>query len=691
MAAPTTRWLLPILVVILPYCCVSLGPPALPYNLDCFRPCDQNDCSVIKCLWSPNPPPDSSTVYSLHWEPVNTDDGQWTGGNSSQGNIARENFRSHQELRVWVQARNQHGFVKSQEVVINTEDIKKPPPPIISSNHQEPLEIHWDFTCELQLDDGTCEVRHRTEEDQDWTRYEDGLHSYYGVVNPKAGTVFEFQVRCRCHSSLMSDWSEIYRTRSAESTPIGEVDVWVDCVVPSSSFDCFLTWKNLSISQAHGHILGYDVRVVYHNGTVELINVTTVNSSSWVYDERKWYLTTSLKDVSFVSVSAYNAFSATDATHLFMPAAPGQHVNDQIIELQMNEENLTVSWEPPSLFPDDVKQYVVQYKECLPGKSFDWIKVDKNHTTVSFKGVFKKYTMYQVSLFAVSNLNEVQQLSTATGYSTQGVPSTVPSFKVFFLASTDVILFWEPVPYAKQKGVILYYQIGVVGTQKVYNVSVSPDPGNMTYKLTGLSPAQEYKVWIRAVTSAGPGSNVTTTFKTMHSEDFGYLIPILLPTMLLVITIAVIVALCVCRGTNKVLSLCLNGKVPDPRNSHIFKHMKHQINEPLTWIRIPLYEPNPKISLLEVVEIKSKVLDTDGFNRPVMENDCSQMDCRDLHMEETVTEDHNRTDRRYRREEYSKMIDSDEDRNDEFSSEEEQFISDYERHFMPNPLEILQN
>lgn len=55
----------------------------------------------------------------------------------------------------------------------------------------------------------------------------------------------------------------------------------------------------------------------------------------------------------------------------------------------------------------------------------------------------------------------------------------------------------------------------------MYNVSVTPDAGNMTYTLTGLSPAQEYEVWIRAVTAAGPGSNVTTTFKTKHSEDFG--------------------------------------------------------------------------------------------------------------------------------------------------------------------------
>lgn len=117
-------------------------------------------------------------------------------------------------------------------------------------------------------------------------------------------------------------------------------------------------------------------------------------------------------------------------------------------------------------------------------------------------GVFKKYTMYTVSMFTVSNLNEVNQLSTATAYSAQGgefaklylyilklwadifsfvslhvsffllvyfspsVPSSVPSFKVFFLGSTDVTLHWEPVPKPKQHGVILHYQIGIEGTEK---------------------------------------------------------------------------------------------------------------------------------------------------------------------------------------------------------------------------------
>ncbi|XP_017277263.1 interleukin 12 receptor, beta 2a, like [Kryptolebias marmoratus] len=696
MATPTTRWLLlPILVVILPGCCVSSGPPALPYDLDCIRPCDQNACSVIKCVWSPDPPPDNSTTYSLHWEPVNNDEGQRTGGSSADGSITLEQFPSHEDLRVWVQAENQHGSVKSKEVVFNTENIIKRPPPTISSDDQDTLEIQWDSPCHEQQAVGSCEVRYRTK-DQDWSeaQHKKGLHNSYGVENPEANTVFEFQVRCSCFSTLMSEWSEIYRARSPELAPVGQVDVWVDCVTLSSSSDCFLTWKNLSLSQALGFILGFEVRISYGNGTERLINVSAVNSGSlWAYDEGKWRLTTSLEDVSSVSVSAYNALGATNATHLFIPE-PGQGrqgVNDRRVELQMNEGNLTVSWELRSPSTDNVMQYVVQYKEWPPSKSFDWIKVDKEQTTVSFKGALIKNT-YQVSLFAVTNLNEIRQLSTATGYPTLGVPSTVPSFKVSLLGSTDVTLVWEPVPISKRNGVILYYQIGVVGTQKVYNVSVGPDHGDTTHHLTDLSQGREYQVWISAVTETGPGSNVTTTFKTKPQEDFGNLIPILVSLVpLVIITGVVTVVFCVCREPKKICSLCLYGKVPDPRNSHIFKHMKHQINEPLTWICISVYEPNPMISLLEVVEIKPEALDPDCFSRPAMGTGCSQTDSRDSRREDTVIEENDRTDRRYGREEYSKMIDSDEDRNDECSSEDEQFTSGYEKHFMPSALEILQN
>lgn len=690
MATPTTWWLLPVLLVTLPYCgCSAPGPPAAPFNLECFRPCDQEKCSDIKCIWDSHQHPDTNIDYTLHWKPENAESENVTEGSSADGIIHRVKFESHGELCVWVQAQNQYGSVKSQEIFVRTQDIIKPPPPTFISTHQDPLEIHWSTICDdLGLSSGDCYVRYRSEEDQNWIQHEDKLSFSYAVMEPKPGTDYEFQVRCQCASSLISDWSESEKLKSAELAPVGEVDAWWDCEFLLSNFDCFLNWKNLSFSQARGHILGYEVTVLYNNGTVQLMNVSTDNPSSlFVYDEMKWRLTFSLKNASFVTVSAYNALGATKASRLPTPT-PGKQANDLIINLEMNQNNLTVSWNVSSKFPDSVKQYVVQYKECLPGNGSDWIKVDKNQTTAFFKGVFKKYTSYRVSLFALSNLNEVTRLATARGYSAQGVPSPVLSFKAAHLTDTEVTLFWQPVPSCSQKGVILSYHIGV-NTQQVYKVNVTPDHGNMTYKLQDLSPGQEYRVWIRAETAAGPGENVTTTFKSNHHENYADLILIVV-----IVPLVIIIFLCGCKimfqrikNVSPLITRCLYEKVPDPSNSHIFKQMKHQINEPLTCRCGSLCEPYPSISVLEVVEIKPKEFKSDGINK---ENVCHPMACQDDQREDPVTNNSDCTDNRYGRKEYSKMVDSDEDKNDCWSSsEEEQSTSGYEKHFMPSPMEIM--
>lgn len=87
--------------------------------------------------------------------------------------------------------------------------------------------------------------------------------------------------------------------------------------------------------------------------------------------------------------------------------------------------------------------------------------------------------------------------------------------------------------------------------------------------------------------------------------------------------------------------------------------------------------------MLEVVKIKSPNLNPDGLIGPVTGHKFSQDDQR----EHAVPEESGRLDRRYGKEPYSKMVDSDEETSGS-SSEEEQFTSGYEQHFMPSPLEV---
>lgn len=68
------------------------------------------------------------------------------------------------------------------------------------------------------------------------------------------------------------------------------------------------------------------------------------------------------------------------------------------------------------------------------------------------------------------------------------------------------------------------------------------------------------------------------------------------------------------------------------------------------------------------------------------------MDCQDDQMKDGITKECPRTNHKYGREAYSKMVDSDEERDEEDcwnSSEEEQGTSGYEKHFMPTVSEIL--
>ncbi|XP_026216095.1 interleukin 12 receptor, beta 2a, like [Anabas testudineus] len=725
MATLRARWLLSILLYSLRHY-FAKGSPAPPSDPECFIPCDEKTCHVdIHCTWDPRQDTQILTNYTLHWETRHSEKGFVTSETSRNASIHREDFSSHSELRVWVEAINQYGSAKSQKVVFNnTEDIVKPPPPNIALSHQESLEIEWSSNCDqLHLSVGPCELQHRTEANQVWVQSESGILYSYTLENPQPCTVHEFKVRCACSTGKTSDWSEILKSEEpwAQKAPGGQLDIWRDCGISPAGFDCVLTWKKLPKSQTCGLILGYDVRLTYNNGTVMLMNVSTDGQSGQlVCDGMKCYLMSSLKDVSSVSVSAYNARGATVPAHLALLgpsiSCPDCHKSkekaQQSIDVKMSVENLTVSWNLTSQLFNSLNESVVQYKQVgRPlGQGFDWIKVNKNLTTGIFKGQFNKSTPYNVSVFTVSHNRDVHHFSSLIRYSLEGTPPRVTSFKVLSIAATQVTLSWEPIPLSKQNGVIRCYQIGIDG-QNVRNVSPSTQYDNYSFDLKPLNPDQNYEVWIRAVTSAGPGENAITRFKTKQHENDVQLMQILL-IIILVFVLLVICFLVVffrfCRGEKKACPLMphfVYDKVPDPRNSHIFKNMKHQINDSLAWLCKPSHEPNPDISVLEIVEQpetlnipKKKTSKLTGIDMSIVEDGCSQMDCQDDHKEDVVTEDCDRTDNRYEREQYSKMVDSDEERDKERedsdgcsnASEEDEFTSGYEKHFMPTALEILE-
>uniref|UniRef100_A0A8C6WTF1 Fibronectin type-III domain-containing protein n=1 Tax=Neogobius melanostomus TaxID=47308 RepID=A0A8C6WTF1_9GOBI len=675
-----TLWLLSIMMA--GWCFSYKGPPVRPSPPDCHIPCDGSNCSPdIICTWDPMPGLNNNLTYTLHWE------GSQSNATGHRAVIQRHEFTSQSVLQIWVQAKDQDGTVsRSEPFTFDTARIIKPSPPKIMKSHHEPMEIHWTAPCDqLMLELEHCDVRFRAEAQPEWIKQEEGGVSVsYTLDSPEPCTNYLFQVHCACITSLMSEWSEVYTIKSAERDPIGTLDVWRDCGMLPQKSECVLTWKKLPMTKACGHILGYNLRLDFDNGTQAAFN-ESVESSMLVCSQVQCYYNSSLKNVKSVRIDAYNAIGVSQPSHLEVQVQ-GKIPKEEDIFLEMNENNLTVSWKITTSIPD-IKEYVVQYKEAGSslGQGLDWIRLNSSVTKVTIKGKFKKFTAYQVSVFTVLEHNKVQFYCTDVTHFVQGKPAKVPLFKVLSCDTTHVTLLWETVMMSVQNGVTPYYQVGY-GKDNVKNVSAHPQLETRTITLDNLKENQTYEVWINAVNQAGPGPNITVLFTTLSNENIGAVKKIITGIFG---GFGLVILLCVlfCCWDNKACSAVLPllyEKVPDPHNSNIIKEMKTQINDSLAWIRKPEVE---KILLSEIEIIKTssfafipqtdKIINEDG----------------DDPLKDVLMEEHKNTHCGCGKQEYSKMVDSDEDKNDEdetgqssWSSEEDN--AGYEQHFMPTDLDL---
>ncbi|XP_045066945.1 interleukin-12 receptor subunit beta-2 isoform X2 [Coregonus clupeaformis] len=650
MAWPRVPCLLLILLLLLQTCLPQPGPPSPPSVPQCHIPYTEGQQAGIHCFWEPGQDPQIPTSYRLCWNSTEGGSGFVEGTNVS-GVIPRDLYSSYSYMTVLVRAENQHGSAKSKTVEFNSGDIKKPPTPKITDHCPQPLGIYWTLQCnDLGSSDQHCEVQYRTQDQQGWTQ-EDQLLRNFLLLTPRPYTVYEFQVRCACEGpeALMSDWSSVYTAQSSESAPVKALDVWSDCGVTSELSQCALMWKEMPTWLAQGKVLGYVVTLSHSNGTVKVVNVSTSElDGPCVCQEKRCRFTPSLQGVSGVDVSVYNSQGASKPAPLALPTL-GLQVPELSFTVNLDILSLNVSWSLPPQAIENMQEYVVQYKKMgLPlTKGFDWIKVHKKNTSIILRGDFEKHTAYNVSLFAVF-INSSCLLASTIGYSLHGLPPKVPVFNVQQIADSDVTLSWQHISLNQSKGLILRYQL-VLNNFTVYNVSADQS----SFHLLGLTPGH-HQVWIRAETKAGLGPSETISFSTKNSH--GYL-RYLLPLILILILLPFVIILSIQMKTCFLVPEWCCEKGPDPSNSKLFQQMTLQFNSSLTVICSPL-ESNPKISELEVVENLFWDVKACPRKRSSPDGQTEGM----LGEERT----HTRTDTE------SGSLSGD-----------DQFVSDYEKHFMP--------
>ncbi|XP_041735115.2 interleukin-12 receptor subunit beta-2 isoform X2 [Coregonus clupeaformis] len=674
MAWPRVPCLLLILLLLLQTCLPQPGPPSPPSVPQCHIPYTEGQQAGIHCFWEPGQDPQIPTSYRLRWNSTEGGSGFVECTNVS-GVIPRDLYSSYSYMTVLVRAENQHGSAKSKTAEFNTGDIKKPPTPEITHHCPQPLDIYWTLQCndlgssdqhcdcpqpleiywtlqcnDLGSSDQHCEVQYRTQDQQGWTQ-EDQLLSNFLLLTPRPYTVYEFQVRCACDGpeALMSDWSSVYTAQSSESAPVKALDVWSDCGVTSELSQCALMWKEMPTWLVQGKVLGYVVTLSHSNGTVEVVNMSTSEPGGlFVCQEKRCRFTPSLQGVSGVDVSVYNSQGATKPAPLALPTL-GLQVPELSFTVNLDILSLNVSWSLPPQPIENMQEYVVQYKQVghPPTQGFDWIKVHQKNTSIILRGDFEKHTAYNVSLFAVF-INSSCLLGSTIGYSLHGLPPKVPEFNVQQIADSNVTLSWQHISLTQRKGLILLYQL-VLNNFTVYNVSADQS----SFHLLGLTPGH-HQVWIRAGTKAGLGPSETISFSTKNSH--GYL-RYLLPLILILIMLPLVIILSIQMKTCFLVPEWCCEKGPDPSNSNLFQQMKLQFNSSLTAICSPL-ESNPKISELEVVE--NPFWDAKACPRKRSSPDGQT---EGMLGEEST---HTRTDTE------SGSL-----------SEDDPFVSDYEKHFMP--------
>ncbi|XP_059413613.1 interleukin 12 receptor, beta 2a, like [Carassius carassius] len=652
------------------------SPPSRPV-------CAVEDLEVedIYCSWTTSNEPMIPTVYILHWK---DHDGniKYRESSSESAVIKRTEYMKSTSTTAWVTAKNVLGSAQSEKSDFNTGHIKRPDPPYNINLTSVPLELIWDMDCDgVGPLDKSCQVQYHKNNHMDWIEVDD-RQVMYVLEDPQPFTKYSFRVRCHCghEEKVMSSWSSVYSVRTPPAAPVGQLDVWSDCAPNSDKSSCNIYWKEMPLSQARGEVISYIVTLQLENGT-QFTRQRRDTESQHPAEQSCLQLSVPLKPgVMGVFVSANTSMGPSDPT--FMPfAVRGQTTPEVNLSVIGENQMLLVSWAIHPPFSESVLEYVVQHVSVVPHSCLNWVRVNRTQRSVTLKGDLRNYTAYNVSLFAVFN-NHSTFLSSEIAYTLEGVPPEVPQISVNNISHSSATLIWSPIPVNESKGVILHYLVGIKETgSKIRSDRTSA-------LLSELQPAQQYQVWVSAVSAAGEGNRRFTTFSTNEkdSDVNTILFAVFIPLLMFLVLVWVFTLVC------KTTLCCV--KIPDPINSKTFKHMNIQH----VWPRLCSPSELPlKISELEIVENLDPNTPTPP-SETESENVLIDVEPQNFQVPDELgktNEGGNEPEESNRgniskpdtwAKEYSEMVDTDEEKDDGDDEEwwRQQCVSDYERHFLPS-------
>nr|XP_019587781.1 PREDICTED: interleukin-12 receptor subunit beta-2 isoform X1 [Rhinolophus sinicus]XP_019587792.1 PREDICTED: interleukin-12 receptor subunit beta-2 isoform X1 [Rhinolophus sinicus] len=486
---------------------ISVGVvPEQPQNLSCIQ---KGERGTMACTWDRGRDTHLYTTYTLQLNGPNNLTWQKQCNHCHHLdlgiNLTPESPES--SYVATVTAINNLGSASSLPFTFTFMDIVMPLPP-------------WDIKikfvnasvsrCSLQWRDEDQvlqnRLRYRPRNSRSWnmvnTTNAKGRHDFLDL---KPFTEYEFQISSKLHpnKSIWSDWSEALRIQTPEEEPTGMLDVWyMKQNIDYNRQQISLYWKNLSVSEARGKILHYQVTLLEVAGEkATLQNITEYTSWTWVIPRtKKWA----------VAVSAVNSKGSSWPTRINITDLCEAEllVPGQVSANSEGVDNIMVTWEAPGKAAPAVQQYVVEWRALHPGvvmqPPVNWLRSPPYNMSALISENIKPYICYEIRVHALSGGQG--GCNSTWGNSKHKAPLSGPYINAITEENGSIFIAWDEIPAQEQMGCILRYRI----YWKERDSNSQPQTCEIPYKfppnshpIDSLQPRVTYVLWMTALTADG--------------------------------------------------------------------------------------------------------------------------------------------------------------------------------------------
>uniref|UniRef100_A0A4W2E157 Interleukin-12 receptor subunit beta-2 n=1 Tax=Bos indicus x Bos taurus TaxID=30522 RepID=A0A4W2E157_BOBOX len=441
---------------------ISVGVvPEQPRNLSCIQ---KGERGTVICTWHRGRDTHLYTAYTLQlngpknltWQKQCND--HYCDHLDLGINLTPESLESSYTVKVT--AINSLGSASSFPFSFTLLDIVRPLPP-------------WDIRIKfvnasvdrctlLWRDEGLVllnRLRYRPINSRSWNMVNvTNAKGRHDLLDLKPFTEYEFQISSKLHlyKGSWSDWSESLRTQTPEEEPIGMLNVWyMRQHIDYNRQQISLFWKNLSLSEARGKILHYQVTLQkVAGGEITLQNITEHTSWTWVIPRTgNWA----------AAVSAANSKGSSLPTRINITDLCGAELlaPQQVLAKSEGMDKLMVTWTPPEKATAAVQEYVVEWRELHPGAGMQpplgWLWSPPYRLSALISENIKPYICYEIRVHALAG--DQGGCNSTRGNSQHKAPLSGPHINAISEEKGSVLISWDEIPAREQMGCILHYRI----------------------------------------------------------------------------------------------------------------------------------------------------------------------------------------------------------------------------------------